>query len=93
MFTSATNLDRVMLALLAASTTCVCIHEYIENHNSLGHEWPSGLDVKQSPNVQDMFQQCQASSAALMYMYMYVHHVRIVRAGCHPVAIAQVVEY
>ena len=28
---------------------------YIENHNSL-HEWPSGLDVKQSPNAQDAYQ-------------------------------------
>ena len=25
-------------------------------HNSLGHEQPSGLDVKQSPNAQDAFQ-------------------------------------
>ena len=31
------------------------IHEYIENHNSLGHERPSGLDVKQSPDAQDAF--------------------------------------
>jgi len=26
-----------------------------ESHNSLGHKQPSGLDVKQSPNVQDAF--------------------------------------
>ena len=30
-------------------------HEQIENHNSLGCEQPSGLDVKQSPNAQDVF--------------------------------------
>ena len=37
----------------------------IENHNSLGHKWPSGLAVsntKQSPNVLGQY---QASSAAL----------------------------
>ena len=28
----------------------------IKNHNSLGCERPSGLDAKQSPNVQDAFQ-------------------------------------
>ena len=33
-----------------------CRHESIGNHNSLGRERPSGLDVKQFPNVQDMFQ-------------------------------------
>ena len=32
------------------------VHELIENHNSLGHEWPLGRDVKQSPNVQEVFQ-------------------------------------
>ena len=31
-------------------------HELIENHNSLGRDRPSGLYVKQSPNVQDTFQ-------------------------------------
>ena len=31
------------------------MHESIKNHNSLGREWPSGLDVKQSPNAQDTF--------------------------------------
>jgi len=31
------------------------VHEYIENHNSLGRKQPSGLDVKQSLNVQDPF--------------------------------------
>ena len=34
----------------------MCVHEYIKNHNSLGRERPSGLDVKQSPDVQDVFQ-------------------------------------
>jgi len=29
--------------------------ELIENHSFLGREWPSGLDVKQSPNAQDAF--------------------------------------
>ena len=35
---------------------CACKgNEYIENHNSLGHERPLGLDVKLSPNAQDVF--------------------------------------
>ena len=31
------------------------LHEQIENHHSLGCEWPLGLDVKQTPNAQDAF--------------------------------------
>jgi len=31
---------------------CACGHGI---HNSLGHKWSSGLDVKQSPNAQDAF--------------------------------------
>ena len=30
-------------------------HELIKNHNSLGHESPSDLDVNQSPNALDAF--------------------------------------
>jgi len=33
----------------------IYVHEQIENHNSLGYERPSCLDVKQSPSVQDAF--------------------------------------
>ena len=29
----------------------ICMNKYIENHNSLGREQPSGLDVIQSPNA------------------------------------------
>ena len=32
------------------------IHEKVEDHNSIGREWPLGLDVKQSPNTRCMFQ-------------------------------------
>ena len=31
-------------------------HKHNNNHNALGCERPSGLDVKQSPNAQDVFQ-------------------------------------
>ena len=35
---------------------CTCTGaRMIKNHNSLGREWPSGQDVKQSPNAQDAF--------------------------------------
>ena len=37
------------------NTSTVHMYEYIENHNSLGCKQPSGLDVKQSPNAQDVF--------------------------------------
>ena len=35
--------------------TCILGYQSILNHNSLGCERPSGLDVKQSPNAQDVF--------------------------------------
>ena len=35
--------------------TLMYMYRNILRHNSLGHEWPSGPDVKQSPNVKDVF--------------------------------------
>ena len=46
------------------------MNKLIENHNSLGHEQPSGLDAKQSPNVQDAFWPCQAD----LIMFFVVDH-------------------
>ena len=36
--------------------TCTWIDCRFENHNSLGCKQPLGVDIKQSPNAQDMFQ-------------------------------------
>ena len=67
MITPATEALRTHLALpfppilgiptVATSSYTRSLHtdEYIKNHNFLGCEWPSDLDVKQSPNAQDMF--------------------------------------
>ena len=40
---------------IAKAMKTVQIHEQIKNHNSLGCERPSGLDVKQSSNAQKAF--------------------------------------
>ena len=42
-------------SVYTCACTCICTYTGIENHNSLRRERPSGLDVKQSPNVQDAF--------------------------------------
>ena len=39
---------------VADTCTCTCAR-VIKNHNSLGCERPSGLDVEQSPNAQNTF--------------------------------------
>ena len=43
-------MSRVVLPVEEYSAIELC-----ENHNLLGYEQPLGLDVKQSPNVQDTF--------------------------------------
>ena len=50
------RMNRVLLSSPQSIIKCLHAHEYTKNHNSLGCERPSGLDVKQSPNVQDTFQ-------------------------------------
>ena len=46
-------------------SACTDVHELIKNHNFLGHEWPSGLDVKQSRNSQTVFSANSQAAAVL----------------------------
>ena len=61
--------------------TCILGYQSILNHNSLDHERPSGLDVKQSPNKQDVFQpipdliSCAGVTGSVgiqLHLYVYV---------------------
>ena len=57
--------DQTFIIDLIPSLRSALCQEYTENHNSLGHEWPSGLDVNSHPMHRTRFSQYQASSAAL----------------------------
>ena len=53
-----TRVEHRWLALgfnVCGDIRCYSIPCKYENNNSLGHERPPGLDVKQSPNAQDVF--------------------------------------
>ena len=67
------RLSKSRISLDSASN----LYVYMWNHNSLGCEQPSGLDVNQSLNVQDVFQPipgliCCAGVTRSVVMYMYM---------------------
>ena len=68
------NVHGIVHEHTAVVYACYCLHE---RHNSLGHERPLGLDVRQSPNTRHRmrFSQYQASSAALGWPGVWVFHI------------------